>query len=467
MSYAQYRPLAFSISSFVLAITITQMSLAYHLYSLFIPQAVRKYSDPLQQRFHVWKQERPYRKIKRELNTPNLCQERRNRLRELIGQGRPLKVAFQVAQLGKWKSESVLKLMLKDAHFEPFIWCVPVCGDMHRLNPSEYEREKEQIVAHFTARGIKVHTYLTIEHFPKEERPDLIFIHEAYDYIFFSENYKGLQQQLLCHVPYGFHNTHNAKSYEGIGNLCAVFDFFENAASIDYIHKHSLHRGRNCVLTGAPLADAFMEEEALRESVWKDCGKPMKKVIWAPHWTITPDICWFVSGTFLKNAEAMLELAEQYRHDIQFAFKPHPHLYRTLCDLPEWGKEKTDAYYRKWKEMPNTQLEDGAYTALFMQSDAMIHDCGSFILEYLFADKPCMFLRENEGYGDYNKQTIECLKAYSIGLSKEEIELFLQRSVLGSEDTLKEVRREMRRRHLLPPHGKSAAQNIIDAILGA
>lgn len=93
----------------------------------------------------------------------------------------------------------------------------------------------------------------------------------------------------------------------------------------------------------------------------------------------------------------MVTFAQKYKDKVQIVFKPHPMLYRTLCEHSEWGKERTDAYYSMWNNMSNTQLEEGDYTELFMQSDAMIHDCGSFILEYLAVDKPCMFLKKRLG----------------------------------------------------------------------
>lgn len=442
------------------------MSLAYRLYTALLPRALRAHIDPLQKKYHEKKQARAKQRRKLQMGSAKALNARRKKLRSILKE-RPLRVAFQVAQLSKWKSEKLLRLMLQDTRFRPMIWAVPVGGVMHIKDPQAHARDIARTTAAFESRGITVRSYASLDAFPAEEKPDLIFIHEAYNYIFKTESYRGLTNELLCYVPYAFRNSNNAEAFDGIGNNCAVFDFIENEAFRDYICRHASHRGRNCVVTGTPLADMFMDEACYRESGWKDCGKPMKKVIWAPHWTITPETCWFVSGTFLKNAEAMLELAEEHCHDIQFAFKPHPHLHRILCSLPEWGKEKADDFYRRWQEMPNTQLEEGPYIDLFMQSDAIIHDSGSFILEYLFADKPGMFLRENGGYGDYNDITIDCLRAYRYGLTKADIEDFLQRSVLGTEDSKKDIRRELRERYVIPPHQQSAAQNILEAILNA
>lgn len=438
------------------------MSLAYRLYTALLPRALRAHLDPLQKKYHEKKQARAAQRRKLQMGSAKALKARRKKLRSILKE-RPLRVAFQVAQLSKWKSEALLQLMLKSGHFAPCIWCVP----FGKAVPAALEREYKLIVSAFSERGIRVYTHPSLDAFPADEKPDLIFIHEPYDVHFKTEAYRGLTEELICYVPYAFRNSNNTKAFDNIGNRCAVFSFVENEAFCDYIRSHAINKGRNCIVSGSPIADVFLNENAHSASAWKDCGKPMKKVIWAPHWTITPDLSWFVSGTFLLNAQAITELAEQYADSIQFAFKPHPHLYRSLCQHPDWGKEKADAFYQRWAEMPNTQLEEGPYTALFMQSDAIVHDSGSFIMEYLFADKPGLFLRENEGYGDYNDMTIDCLRAYQYGLTKADIEDFLQRCVLGTEDPKQNLRHTLRDTYVMPPHRQSAAQNILAAILNA
>lgn len=438
------------------------MSTAYQLYTTLLPQALRKHLDPLQLRFHVWKK----KTIKRYLSAPSVLRARRTKLRNIMSK-RPLKVAFQVAQISKWKCESVLRLMQEDTRFEPFIWCVPVSGVMHLQNPALHEQEVNRIVSFFTQRNIRVCTYPSINKFPADERPDLIFIHEAYDAIFPSESFQGLTKELLCYVPYGYHNSTSKESLDGIGNNIAIFNFYENPSIKTDASPVATNGGRNIYISGHPMADLFATAKGSPRHAWKDCEKPMKRVIWAPHWSITSDLSWFTSGTFLKNAQGMLDLAIRYKDEIQFSFKPHPHLYRVLSDLPGWGKEKTKDYYRQWEEMPNTQLDEGDYAELFMHSDAMIHDSGSFILEYLYADKPCMFLIDGEGYSGYNQMTKAALNAYHQGLTEDDIDHFLRTCVCGGEDSKKETRQEVLKTYLLPPNGVSAAENIVNALCHA
>lgn len=410
-----------------------------------------------------------YHRCRSKMKTAYVCSavalwRRRRRLSCLMRSGSRVRVVFQITSIAKWKYGSVLSALLQKPGVEVMVWFVPI---LPMLPEEERWYTVDAIRAHFELMNVRVVEYVDANHFPEEEKPDIIFLHEAYDYCFHQPYNRGILKYLLCFVPYCYRNTTAPYSYNGIGNRYAVYNFYENEYMASLAASCSRNRGRNICVTGQPIADAFLFPEKPFAPAWKDCGKPLKKVIWAPHWTISEDLCWFARGTFLRTAEIMLEMAEKYADRIQFAFKPHPHLHRKLCERADWGKEKTDAFFRRWAEMPNTQLETGEYVALFMQSDAMIHDSGSFRLEYLFADKPCMYLREGEGKEDYNQMSQDALTCYQIGITREDIETFLQKSVLGGEDPLAARRAEIRARYLIPPHGKSAAQNIVDALFNS
>lgn len=384
------------------------------------------------------------------------------RLRGLLRNGEPLRVVFEVNTLAKWKADSLLAAMQRHPRFAPAVWLVPYYNGSKALHD---EHEHQECRKYFSNKGIRVVSYEDLESFPADEKPDLLFPNEPYDvYVYGAPWNQGLGDYLFCFLPYGFTSTDSPRNYNQIINNCSLFAFYENAPSMRTARRVMTNRGVNARLTGQPFADSFLFPWDKRPHAWKDCGSGMKRVIWAPHWTISSHICWLRFGTFLSTGEILLEMAEKYRNKIQFAFKPHPLLFDTLCNNPEWGRERAEAFYAKWREMPNTQLEHGAYTDLFMQSDAMIHDCGSFIQEYLFADKPCMYLRDGAGYQGYSDMALDCLNAYQIGITREEIEEFLQ-MVLRGEDPKAEVRRQLREKYLVPPHGQSAAQNIIDCLL--
>ena len=401
-------------------------------------------------------------RIRRKVSTPAAHRKRRERQRALLQSGKVINVVFEVTGISKWKADSVLRHMMEHPRFNPIIWHVPANFDRGSQRDLA---ELEQCRVYSTPMGAKLVCYDTLEDFPAEERPDIIFPNEPYDISVYAANHnKGILNYLFCFLPYGYTSTVSPRSRNQIINNGALFALFENELSKKQAAEIMDNHGINTVVTGHPMADSFLFPEGVRPNVWKECGSGMKRVIWAPHWTIEKETCWLFYGTFMQTGEILLEMAEKYRGRIQFAFKPHPNLYYTLCEQPQWGKERTDAFYAKWREMPNTQFEDGAYSDLFMQSDAMIHDCGSFIQEYLFADKPCMYLKDPENRQEYSAMAEDCLNAYQTGITREEIEAFLQ-MVLRGEDPKAEVRRQLREKYLVPPRGQSAAQNIIDCLL--
>lgn len=189
-----------------------------------------------------------------------------------------------------------------------------------------------------------------------------------------------------------------------------------------------------------------------------------KCIIWAPHWTIDcPLNGLFTTANFLRIANDMLALTQKYKDEVFFIFKPHPLLKRQLYNNIQWGKERANSYYRAWSERVNTSLEEGNYADVFARSDAMIHDSGSFILEYLLMDKPCMYIQLPGSQTRFNQSTQQALECYQKGSTTEDIEHFIQ-DILEGKDQLSETRHKFIHSYLLP-NNQSPVQNIIEDLL--
>ena len=157
----------------------------------------------------------------------------------------------------------------------------------------------------------------------------------------------------------------------------------------------------------------------------------------------------------------MVEMAKKYRDQVQFAFKPHPVLRNKLETV--WGKEKTNLYYEEWAQMPNTALVEGDYVDLFLSSDAMIHDSGSFIAEYLCLNKPV--IRTLNGVDLkllHNEFGLQCLENHYMAHNAEELDQFIQ-NVIHDVDPMKEARTKFIQDVLIPE--RCPSQSIIDDIL--
>jgi hypothetical protein len=95
----------------------------------------------------------------------------------------------------------------------------------------------------------------------------------------------------------------------------------------------------NIVVTGLPITDLFLNEN--HEDRWKKTDEKYKRIIWAPHFSISDGGCLNYS-TFLSIAEEILDFVKTTSLPVQMAFKPHPLLKSQLYDYSSWGKEKTD-----------------------------------------------------------------------------------------------------------------------------
>ena len=93
-----------------------------------------------------------------------------------------------------------------------------------------------------------------------------------------------------------------------------------------------------------------------------------------------------------------------------------------------------------------------------------MHDCASFTVEYLYMQKPCMYLVNGKAH-PLNDLGSACYDLYYKGHNLDEIELFVN-NVIHGVDPMKEKRQHFFNEYLLPPNGKSACDNIIDRILG-
>lgn len=414
------------------------------------------------QRFQHWAQVYGKKFLRLQTKT-GFCNIRRKWQHRQLRRKESISVVFPIDTFSKWKADSLLRLLLKHPRFTPVIRLV----NIYEPGSKEDALNRRLIQEYAAALGVPCLSFTSYNELPQGYRADLVILSEAYDgAILFQERHRGLFKRPFCYIPYGFYSIGNEANLNSIANNFALFNFYENESSRQLAAGLMDNGGANISITGHTMADAFLFSEERHIPAWKDCGKNLKKIIWAPHWTISEETSsWFTAGNFLEVAERMVELAERYQDELQFAFKPHPLLHKALCQHPQWGNEKTDAYYRRWAEMPNTQLEEGAYAGLFMQSDACIHDCGSFIVEYMFADKPALFLVRGEGYQGYSPMAQAALKCYTKGQTGGDIEDFLQ-SVLRGDDSLSEQRRDFRERYIIPPHGCSAAQNVIDCLLG-
>lgn len=371
-----------------------------------------------------------------------------------IRQKEKINVAFVVFELASWKTEPLYNAMKENPRFSPMILVAPSLE-----NSSEINAVKDYLLS----KGYDFNQLSNGDSIRELFRPDIIFYQKPYDWcidksLFFRRNLNSL----FCYMSYCFRNTTKDFNQNSFFHNYAWQIYVENKSVKSEMEAIMDNKGKNLVVTGLAVMDELLRDKSCYKDPWKACGNK-KRIIFAPHHTICGELVH--RSTFLTFGEFMLQMAEKYKDQVQWAFKPHPQLRRKLEKV--WGPEKTDAYYKRWSEMENSQFENGEYMGLFNYSDAMIHDSGSFIVEYLYTKKPVMYLVEEEAViADANEQTRQAFGVHYHGEKPSDIEQFIKNVIQGI-DSEYEKRDAFFRTHLLPPGNTSVCDNVIRSILGS
>lgn len=378
--------------------------------------------------------------------------------------GKPLDVAFLLTIPGMWKVDYLFKALQADKHYHPYVVICPY--SVYKGFSDEEVEETLERTRQFIAD--KEYEYVI----PRDKRGKWIDIKKTMhpDIVFFTTPYKDIypryfvynfKDTLSCYVSYGFSSlsTYRVNFDLIFHNLIGIY-FLETELNRATAKEWARNHGTNVEVSGYPGTEVFLREDYHPKDNWKPQTKDKKRVIWAPHHTIDKTL---ELSTFLLRCDDMLALAEKYSDQIQFAFKPHQLLKFKLQQ--EWGEERVNEYYNKWRDMENSQLEESNYVDLFLTSDAMIHDCGSFTTEYLFTHKPVMYLTHDERFKErFSPFGLEAFECHYRGSSVEEIEKFLSDVVLAGNDPMATRRQDFYNRYLQPINGILPSQMIINFI---
>ena len=380
---------------------------------------------------------------------------------KLRGKNR-IEVAFFLTIPGMWKSDYLFRAMQESSKYHPYIVIYPY-SYYKGFSREEVEATVERTRKFVEDKGFeyvipydkKCNKWQDVK---KTLNPDIVIFTTPYKDFppqYFVYHFRN---RLTCYVPYGFSSLNMKRvNYDLIFHNLVGLHFVETDIHKQLAAQYARNNGENVVVTGYPGTEVFLRKDYTPKNVWKEQPVSKKKVIWAPHHTIDSNL---ELSTFLLNCDKMITLAEKYKDNIQFAFKPHQLLRFKLQQL--WGTEKTDEYYKKWATMENTQLEESSYIDYFLTSDAMIHDCGSFTTEYLFVNKPVMYLTHDDKFAErFNPFGIKAFECHYRGGNMEEIEKFLSDVVLAGNDPMKEQRDNFFDQYLKPIDSMMPSQRII------
>ena len=238
---------------------------------------------------------------------------------------------------------------------------------------------------------------------------------------------------------------------------------------LEMAKKHMKNKGKNIKITGSPKIDERFDNNFIPNDIWKPQDKPKKRIIWAPHRSDKYPMNMYQYNGFYVLYDYMFELAEKYKDEVQFVFRPHPVLKSDL--YKRWGAEQTEEYYKKWDEPSNCQLFEGSFVDLFATSDAMITDSCSFLAEYSAFDKPIFHTITPTSRTKLNEFGEELYKFFykpsgvESGDLEKGIEEYIENVIIKNNDQYKEQRTQFVQQYFGKINGKTASENIYDEII--
>lgn len=352
--------------------------------------------------------------------------------KKIKNKGRPIRFASYVIFDSTFCAYNIMNYMLQNKdEYSPKIVIIPDVsrGKLHMVE--QYEKTKSFFLNKYgTEYVLDGYDIINNTFFDYSDDFDIVYLANPYDSMVnkvHSIKYISKKNILPIYLSYGCHvdrySCHTIIPLLEISLFWKVFA--DNVISFKDYKKYELLHGKNVVLSGYAKMDEL--------SNYKKIDNKQKTIIIAPHHTINMQS--LPLSNFLDNYDFILELPKMYP-DIKFIFRPHPLLFVNMVNEGHWTIEQVNQYIRKLESLGVYYSFGGDYLDTFVQSDAIIHDCSSFVVEYLYTGKPCCFFAKENYKLVFSKLGKSCLKYYYLAFNRKQICDFIDNIVLKNNDPL-------------------------------
>ena len=320
--------------------------------------------------------------------------------------------------------DGVFRLMMQDLdHWNPRIVVIPDISRGREHAEKTYKKTKEYFINKYGEKyvldGWDPNTDTYYDHLSEF---DIVYYANPYDKMvhrFHKIVYATKKNVLPVYVSYGYDvgrltTLNRIKKPE----LNLVWKLFADTTYMyeDYV-KDQVVKGKNIILAGYSKMDNL--------KYYAPTQHKRKKILITPHHTVVMKM--LPLSNFLTYYELILDLPILFP-DVDFVFRPHPLLFTTLINEKIWNHERVEQYITTLKSRGVDYSTEGDYLPLFAECDAIINDCGSFTVEWLYTGKPGCFV-----YRDDLKEELltnlmnKAISAYTVARSKDDIIEFVKR----------------------------------------
>jgi len=423
-----------------------------------IPKAYKKIRKKVKDRIDLWKRRR--KNLKLYLKVQEQYPGKIEKICAYYKERKRLRALFLVMYSATFPTEPIFQKMLQDLSFDAYIMVIP---DMQRSAAHRcrtYTTTYEELVQKYGDRVLHGADLENNIFFEPGDSYQLAFFNNPYirmAHKFHHVTYFLDMNVLTFYVNYGFAAVKygriimDTNFYNLIWRVC-----LDSEINRRDVKRYEPLKGKNALVTG------YLKMDRLSES--SIYSRKRKRIIISPHHTVLGWKALDISN-FLTYSEFFIELPKLYPQ-IDFVFRPHQLLFSNLTENNIWTWDTVEDYLARMLASPNIEYDTaGDYFELFANSDGMIHDCSSFIGEYLFTEKPCCYMLKSKKQIQKvcNPMGMKCMQQYYKAFSKEDIIKFLDEVILCGNDPLKEKREEFVRKELKfnYPHAADTVLQVI------
>ena len=380
-----------------------------------------------------------------------------------------IKVDFLVANRSMFACRSLIDKMLRDPRFRARIIIIPDIRWTKADTLKEYRKCVRDLTGIYGQDIVSQAVLNPESRYPVltdifDDKPDVAFYPMPYDLSLTPYNipYAIRCNVLPAYINYTFPcNKYCEDIFRGINYSNLWMVFLETQFQLNDYKQNGYVNGDNAVVAGYSKMDELYDITRSMDRTKSHTynGKVYERVIIiAPHHSLKGGYNSTMHlANFLKYAEFFQELPKNFSN-ILFVFRPHPALFPLLKQDNFWGEKKLEEYLKRLQENNNVVLsEEGNYFYWFAASDAMIHDCASFTVEYLYTGKPCCYMLKSESevgeiFDDFGKQCLDC---HYHAFNENDIVKFIE-EVLKGHDSKRNIRTKFTHAVLLKDYPRSS-----------
>lgn len=344
-----------------------------------------------------------------------------------------IKVVFVCQYAQVWnKLRSVYEKMKQDDRYEAVILAVSE-------NLSEPDDAIYEFFSKMYGEGV-INAYQDGRWYDlKSENPDYVFIQRPYDQ-YLPKPYRSgtiAGYAKICYVDYAFILTRELRE------VCQNKRFFRNIyyffAEDIMAKKFNINRFRishnkgyrKTISIGYPVLEDFIRNGSKYER--QDDG--LFRVLWTPRWTEDKQLG---GSNFMKYKDKALHIPDM-GEQFHLIFRPHPMTFSHLISINRMTEEEAEHYIEEYSKNDRLEYDTSKdYTGVFWNTNVMITDISSVIVEYFVTGKPIIYCKTGAIPDEF---FAEVLKVLYVVDTWEEAEEVLRKLAQGI-DPLKQMREQ-------------------------